>query len=182
MMEETVKKNLSSKQYIGADTRRRDLLTPEREHDPYKARAKSAGPAICPQCGACFDAGRWFWAKMAPAGAASEVCPACHRVSDRFPAGEIRIGGDFALAHKEEILNLARNSQAQEAGEHPMSRIMAIAQDENEFVITTTDIHLPRVIGNALERAFKQRAEFTYAPEEHFVRVKWARGSAPEAK
>jgi hypothetical protein len=63
-----------------------------------------------------------------------------------------------------------------------MSRIMAIAQEENEFVITTTDIHLPRVIGNALERAFKQRAEFTYAREEHFVRVKWVRGSATDAK
>lgn len=175
-----MKKNPFSKRYIGEDTRRRDLLTPEREHDPYKARAKSAGPSACPQCGACFDAGRWFWPKEPPPDAARETCPACHRINDRFPAGEILIGGDFAMAHREEIVNLVRNCEKREAAEHPMSRIMAMSEEENEILITTTDIHLPRVIGNALERAYNEQAAFTYAPEQHFVRVKWAREkSAP---
>jgi hypothetical protein len=180
--EGSVKKNPSSKQYIGEATRRRDLLTPEREHDPYKARAKSAGPAICPQCGARFDAGRWFWREQSPPGAAHDICPAYHRIADHFPAGEIRIGGDFAVAHREEILNLVRKCQAREAAEHPMSRIMAISEAEDEVLITTTDIHLPRVIGNALERAYKEQAEFSYAPEEHFVRVKWARGRSADSR
>jgi hypothetical protein len=176
-----VKKNPFSKQYIGEDTRRRDLLTPEREHDPYKARAKSAGPATCPQCGACFDAGRWFWRKAATPDAAHEICPACHRINDHFPAGEIHISGDFAMAHREEIVNLVRNCEKREAAEHPMSRIMTISESRDEVLITTTDIHLPRVIGNALERAYKQQAEFSYAPEQHFVRVKWARGTSAPA-
>jgi hypothetical protein len=171
-----VKKNPFSKQYIGEDTRRRDLVAPEREHDPYKARAKSAGPAVCHQCGACFNAGRWFWSEEAPSGAPRELCPACQRVSDQFPAGEIHIGGDFALAHREEILSLVHNCQRRESGDHPMSRIMAISAGDDEFLITTTDIHLPRIIGNALERAYKAQAVFSYPPEEHFVRVKWARG------
>jgi hypothetical protein len=175
-----VKKNPFSKQYLGEDTRRRDLLTPEREHDPYKARAKSAGPAICPQCGACFDAGRWFWRQQPLSGAAPETCPACHRVNDHFPAGEIRIRGDFALAHKEDILNLVKNCQTREASAHPMSRIMAISEGQGEILITTTDIHLPRVIGNALERAYKTQAVFSYLPEEHFVRVKWRRGKSTQ--
>lgn len=177
-----MKKNPFSKRYIGEDTRRRDLLNPEREHDPYKARGKSAGPAICPQCGACFDEGRWFWREEPLAKAASETCPACHRINDHYPAGEIHISGDFALAHREEILNLVHNCQTRETAEHPMSRIMAITDSPGEILITTTDIHLPRVIGNALERAYKEQAEFTYDQPGHFIRVQWARGAPTSAK
>lgn len=169
-----MKRNDRSKQFIGQDMRRRDLLTPEREHDPYKATTKPAGAVQCPRCQAVFTRGRWTW-DDAPPNAQGHVCPACARIDDDYPAGVIRIEGDFALAHSAEILNLIRNCHERESDDHPLSRIMKIENGEGGIQITTTDLHLPRVIGNALERAYKRQAEFNYDREGYFVRVSWRR-------
>jgi hypothetical protein len=52
---------------------------------------------------------------------------------------------------------------------------MAIGEEGDGLLITTTDIHLPRVIANALERAFKEQAAIHYDREGYFVRVTWKR-------
>jgi hypothetical protein len=173
-----MKENERSKRLIGQDTRRRDLFTPDRYHDAYKAKSKPAGPLVCPRCSAVFTAGRWRWASQAPAKAEEELCPACHRINDKFPAGEIRVSGDFAMAHREDILNLMRNCEARERQEHPLAKIMAIQESEGEIIVTTTDIHLPHVIGNALERAFKTQADFRFNVPEYFIHVTWRRENA----
>jgi hypothetical protein len=54
-----------------------------------------------------------------------------------------------------EILGLVRNIQELQNAEHPLSRIIDIAETPDRTVVTTTDIHLPRRIGHALEHAFK---------------------------
>jgi hypothetical protein len=169
-----MKKNRNAKRFIGQDTQRRDLITPEREHDPYKAKAKPSGPLVCGQCGAVYDAGRWRRG-AAPPSAEKEMCPACHRINDKYPAGEVHVEGSFSRAHRAEILNLLHNAEAREAEEHPLSRIMAIEESEEALVVKTTDIHLPRVMGNALERAFKAQADFRYDQPGHFIRVTWRR-------
>lgn len=171
-----MKENERARQYIGQATRRRDQFIQERVHDPYKARGKDDGPAECPQCLAVYDEGRWRWAVGgAKAEADKELCPACHRINDAYPAGEIHISGAFAMAHREEIENLIRNCQAREAKEHALSRVMAVRANNDEMIVTTTDIHLPRMIANALERAFKTQATFHYDLEGYFARVGWSR-------
>lgn len=175
--EAVVKDNQRTKQFIGEDTRRRDLITPEREHDAYKARKKPHGPLHCTQCGAVYEHGRWEWAKASPAAAEKEICPACHRINDNYPAGEIHIGGDFALEHRDELMELVRHCETRENKEHPLSRIMAVREEGGEIVVTTTDIHLPHIIGNALERAYKRQAEFHYDQPGYFLRVNWRRGA-----
>lgn len=166
----------NDKKYIGQDTRRRDLLTPEREHDPYKSAAKPAGDVQCPSCQAVFLRGRWTWSRTPPSpDVARHLCPACTRIADECPAGLIRIEGDFAKQHRQEILNLLHNCQAQEARTHPLSRIIKIDVGDEVLEITTTDLHLPRMVGNALERAYKRQAEFNYDREGYFVRVHWRR-------
>lgn len=164
----------NDRKFIGQDTRRRDLLTPEREHDPYKSVAKLAGAVQCPSCEAIFVRGRWAWSQPPP-GAIDHLCPACARIADQYPAGLIRIEGDFSKQHRAEILNLVHNCQEQEARTHPLSRIIKLDANEGALEITTTDLHLPRVIGNALERAFKRQAKFNYDREGYFVRVTWRR-------
>ena len=79
------------------------------------------------------------------------------------------------MAHRKEIENLIHNCQSREAEEHPLSRVIAIQADNDEMTVTTTDIHLPRVIANALERAFKTQATFHYDLEGYFARVNWSR-------
>jgi hypothetical protein len=113
--------------------------------------------------------------KENPPAASNDLCPACHRIKDNYPAGEITLGGAFFAAHREEILRLVRNEGAAETAEHALHRIMGIEQGPAETVVTTTDIHLPRRIGHALEHAYKGEMEIHFDEEGHFARVKWRR-------
>lgn len=169
-----MKDNPNARTVIGQERRRRDLIPPEDIHDPYLTRLKPSGPAACLQCGAVYEEGRWFWGAT-PAQTEKVTCPACQRIADDCPAGEVRIGGAFARAHDDEIINLARHCLKQECDEHALARIMGVADRDGELVITTTDIHLPRVIAHALERAFKAKAVMRYDDSTYFVRVHWTR-------
>lgn len=147
----------------------------QHRHDPYKARHKLPEPTLCPQCGAVFREGRWQWVEEVAEGAHKERCPACHRSNDKFPAGEIIITGAFSKTHLAEILALVRNTQEMQNTEHPLSRIIDITEAADKTVVTTTDIHLPRRIGHALEHAFKGKLDVDYNTEEYFVRIQWNR-------
>lgn len=154
--------------------KRRDRLIRERVHDPYKARLKLTEPSVCPQCKAVFRKGRWQW-EDPPPDANQEVCQACHRTNDGYPAGEVSIGGDFFRTHRKEIINLARNLEAQEKGGHPLNRIMEIEEHSDRCVVRTTDIHLPRRIGAALSQAYDGELGLHYEEESYFIRVTWER-------
>ena len=153
---------------------RRDRLLREHVHDPYKTRLKLPEPTVCPQCGAVFHEGRWHWAPR-PSPAHEELCQACHRTNDHYPAGELTITGEFAAGHKDEILHLARHQEDLEKAEHPLHRIMDIEARDHAIVVRTTDIHLPRRIGEALRHAFHGDLDFHYDDEGHFIRVRWSR-------
>lgn len=161
---------------------RGDRLLRERVHDPYKTRLKLPEPTVCPGCGAVYRKGRWTWTS-APVGANAEPCQACRRIDDAYPAGVATLRGGFLKKHRTEILNLARNQEALEKGEHPLHRIMAIEDraigDGNEEIeITTTDIHLPRRIGQALHNAYQGALDLHYDKDGYFVRVTWTREEA----
>jgi len=156
------------------DTIKSHLIEPHR-HDPYKARQKLSEPAVCPQCGAVFHDGRWQWVEEVPEGASKHVCPACHRSNDKFPAGEIILSGAFLKGHRDEILALVQSTQRQQNAEHPLSRIIDVAESDGKTVVTATDIHLPRRIGHALEHAYKGKLDVHYNEEEYFVRIHWHR-------
>lgn len=115
----------------------------QHRHDPYKARPKLRKPMACPQCGAVFVEGRWQWLEKLPKEAGQEICPACHRSNDKYPAGEIILSGAFAEAHRTEIFSLIRNTQEQQNAEHPLSRIIDVSGADGTTVVTTTDIHCP---------------------------------------
>ncbi|MEE9140337.1 MAG: BCAM0308 family protein [Alphaproteobacteria bacterium] len=153
---------------------RMNRMIRERVHDPYKTRRKLPEPTVCPQCGAVFHDGRWKWARR-PADAHEELCQACNRTNDGYPAGVVTLTGDFVEKHKVEILQLARNQEEQEKLEHPLHRIMNIEQGEDCTVINTTDIHLPRRIGQKLFDAYEGDFDFHYDAEGYFVRVNWSR-------
>lgn len=153
---------------------RRDRLIHERVHDPYKARLKLVDPSVCPQCGAVYESDRWRWGAP-PVDAGEQLCQACHRINDQYPAGEVNLSGEFLAAHKEEVIHLARNQEQLENAEHPLHRIMSIDDRQDEVVITTTDIHLPRRIGQALHSAYKGSLDVHYDEEGYFIRVHWSR-------
>jgi len=152
-------------------------LIAEERHDPYKARAKHAGPCVCPGCGAVFAQGRWHWDDRTSGIDLRETCPACHRTADAFPAGRVTLAGSFLAAHRDEIVALVRNTEARERRTHPLQRIMSIGDGDTggELVVTTTDLHLPRRIGHALVDAFKGDLRTHYDEAGYFMRVDWRR-------
>lgn len=110
------------------------------------------------------------------AGAHETLCPACHRIHDKFPAGYVTLKGEFLVAHRDEILQLARNREAHEKAEHPLQRIMGIEHaDDDGVLITATGIHLARDIGEAVHAAYKGELQYHYNKEENLLRVLWTR-------
>ena len=155
-------------------TPQRHRTIQEYQHDTYKLKGKLKEPAVCPQCGAVFHKGRWTWGAR-PAQAHEAVCPACHRINDKYPKGMLTLNGPYFTAHREEILGLARNEETKEKKEHPLARIMAIEERPEGTVITATDTHLPRCIGEALHHAYHGEFTFHYDEGEQFIRVNWTR-------
>ena len=153
--------------------RREQLMTTMR-HDPYQAKAKPAEPARCPDCGAVFHKGRWTW-DAAPQGAHEELCPACHRIREKFPAGYVTLAGKFLASHRDEIMSRVRSVEGREKAEHPLERIAGVEETGDEVLVTTTSPHLARAIGDALENAWKGELEYHYNDEESLLRVRWAR-------
>jgi len=151
---------------------RHDGIFQERVHDAYKLKGKLPEPTVCPQCGAVFHEGRWQWMK-APAGAHQETCSACHREHDHYPAGYLTLQGVFFLTHRDEIMNLVRNEEKREKAEHPLKRIMSAEEKGGMTLVTTTDMHLARGIGEALHHAYKGELDYHYNPEENLLRVTW---------
>jgi hypothetical protein len=151
-------------------------LTEER-HDPYRSETKLRGPVCCSQCGATYLRGRWRWERLRPAPPATATCPACRRINDRYPAGELHLTGDFVLAHADEIVNLIRNVEKNESADHALHRIIDLKRSGAEITVTTTDLHLPRRIGHALEDAWHGTLDTHYDEAGYFTLVKWRRDS-----
>jgi hypothetical protein len=159
---------------VGGIVRHGAAVFDEAPHDPYQAKGK-AGPARCTECGVVYRAGRWR-REEAPEDARTILCPACLRIRDRLPAGTLTLEGEFVEAHRDELSRIARNVETHEAVEHPLARIMGVAQEPKRITITTTDIHLPQRIGEAVKRAHHGDLDVDYAKQEYSVRVSWRRG------
>lgn len=152
---------------------RHDNLFQEHVHDAYKLKGKLHEPSVCSACGAVFHGGRWQWLP-APAEAQNETCPACHRIHDHYPAGYLSLKGDFFHSHREEIMHLLHHLEKRERAEHPLKRIIAVEDKAHETEISTTDIHLARSMGDALQHAYQGELEYHYNPEQNLLRVSWA--------
>ena len=153
---------------------RRDKTLQEYQHDTYKLRGKLKEPTACPDCGAVFHKGRWMWGSI-PTGSEQATCPACHRMRDKYPKGFVTIKGPFKDEEHEQVIGIVKNTEEKEKKEHPLSRIMAIESQREGLVISTTDTHLPRRIGEALKHAYHGELELHYDQDEDFVRVTWTR-------
>jgi hypothetical protein len=150
-------------------------LLKEEIHDPYRTPAKAKGPARCPDCDATYVKGRWTWARLTPSPVARLVCPACRRVRDRMPAGEITLRGTFLATHADEALRVLHNVATAESRDHPLHRIMDVRRDSDGMTVTTTDIHLPRRIVHALEASWRGATTIHYDEGGHFARASWER-------
>jgi NMD protein affecting ribosome stability and mRNA decay len=145
------------------------------ENDPYRAAAKPPDETSCPKCRASFQNGRWTW-RHAPKDAYQQLCPACQRIEDKFPAGYVTIKGEFFAEHRDEIVHLITNREKTEKESHPLQRIMEMGDlRDGTFQVTTTDSHLARNIAQALHDAYKGDLKLRYSRDENLVRASWKR-------
>ena len=156
------------------ENRRRDRLIQEREHDTYRIRGKLPDPTACPDCSAIYRQGRWSWGP-APDGADQVVCPACRRIRDRYPGGNLSLSGGFLAEHRAELIALARNVEARANQQHPLKRLMEIHEAGDAIEITVTHPNLARAIGEAVHSAYQGQLDFRYTEEENVLRVRWER-------
>ena len=139
--------------------------------DPYLSRHKPPEPALCPRCGLHFDKGRWQRGR-APVGAQPYLCPACRRIEDDLPGGVVTLHR-LPRHLKDQVIGLVRNVEAAENAEHPLNRVIAIEDAEDGLVVRTTDIHLPRRLGEAVKRAYHGTLDIDFDDDGYFARVDW---------
>jgi hypothetical protein len=158
----------------GGTTHYRDRIFDDPRQDPYQAKGKYKEPTVCRACNAVFHRGRWHWSDV-PQGAQLATCPACLRAHEKLPAGFLTLEGEFLAAHRDEIVSLLHNEADHERREHPMNRIIAVETEGARTIVTTTDIHLPQRLGNALKHAFQGTLNVEYADSDYTVRANWQR-------
>ncbi|HEU4429428.1 MAG TPA: BCAM0308 family protein [Myxococcota bacterium] len=163
-----------SKTHTAATLPRESATNKPLRSDPYSLRGKHPDPSACTGCGAIYRAGRWAWGTP-PADAAPVLCGACRRAADDYPAGVVRLCGDYWPAHRDELLSLARHIEERERAEHPLKRIMRVHEQDGALEIATTDAKLARGIGKALKRAHHGALQLPPTSRENVTRVTWER-------
>ncbi|MBE0577032.1 MAG: ATPase [Desulfuromonadales bacterium] len=155
---------------------RQDRLIKQKVHDPYKTDINPKEPTVCPECSVVFRGGRWQWQAEIPENGYKEVCPACQRIRDNIPAGILTMTGNFFSEHRQEMLNLITNKVEEQRSQHPMKRLMAIEdKKDGSTIVTFTDTHLPRGVGQAIKRAYDGKLDIHYTEEASIIRVFWER-------
>ena len=152
----------------------RIMIVRQNQNDVYREKEKPPAHTVCMKCGSVFQNGRWGW-ESAESAMGTEICPACRRIRDRLPAGQVDIKGAFYKQHAQEVLNRVRNIENLEKGRHPLERIMTIRQDAESATIATTGIHLARRIGEGISDSFNGKLKVTYLRKGDSVRVYWER-------
>lgn len=147
--------------------------------DPYRTLDKPSADTRCSDCGLVYRDGRWRRLRpketRPPADGPETVCPACRRIRDDYPAGQITLRGRFLDRNRQELLNLVRHQEQSENSEHPLHRIMSVTELPGEIRITTTDTHLPRRIARALKRSHGGELHLDRDGAAHFLHVLWRR-------
>lgn len=134
---------------------------------------KLKSPSRCHQCGVFYNEGRWQWHAEKMPHEHEAICPACAQINQHQATGILSLSGDYFERHRDEILQLIRHQVDEEVTQHPLNRIIAIERQSDATVISFTDMHLPKRIGHALERAHAGHSSIQY--DEDICRAQWQR-------
>jgi hypothetical protein len=153
--------------------RYRDRIYDDKRHDPYEASGQVCrAHALRQPAARCTIAALAMGRAQPRATRRPAHVPA--RIADALPAGEIVLEGPFVAGHRDELLGLVRHEGERERAEHPMHRVIATTAEGERIVVTTTDVHLPRRIGEAPSAPGRQ-ARLALRPRRVLVRAVWRR-------
>ncbi|ACC76040.1 BCAM0308 family protein [Paraburkholderia phymatum] len=158
-----------------ASTMRRDQRYQPHTTDSYRSPARVQGGTGCRECGAVYENGRWTWSANAE-HTSQLVCPACRRILEHAPAGELWLeSGAYLVAHHDEVVSLLRHESANEEKRHALERLMNIEEEAEGIRVTTTGPHTLRRLSEALVRAHHGHLSIEYRDGEGVLRARWSR-------
>ncbi len=149
--------------------------------DPYLPKGSGGEIAVCARCHAIYQRRHWFFdeelfTRSAAAAATRQVtCPACQKIDDNYPEGEVVLRGDFLGTHRDEIMNLVSNEEERAKGLNPLERIVRIMDSNGSVTITTTNEKLAQRIGRALQKAYQGEVSYRWSEDTKYLRVDWVR-------
>jgi hypothetical protein len=151
------------------------------ETDPYLPRGGPGEPVVCRGCRAVCTRKRWrideaAYAKLLRARTARQIsCPACQKIRDRYPSGQVTLTGPFLAEHRDEILRIIANEERRAREKNPLERIMSLSEEDGRLEITTTNEKLAQRIGRELRKACGGTVTYGWSHNNKFVRVQWER-------
>ncbi|MDD2499217.1 MAG: BCAM0308 family protein [Geobacter sp.] len=151
----------------------------QRSIHAYQQKDGISGASYC-RCGAVFKNKRWLYTQRGtPSDSKQElVCPACHRVADKNPAGIVTLSGGFLTVHQAIVDNLITNLAEEAVIRNPLGRVMDVIKGEDTITITTTDVKLAQKIGREMFKSFGGDLHYAWSQGEDLVRVHWSRQTA----
>ncbi|MEI6003468.1 glutamyl-tRNA amidotransferase [Paraburkholderia bengalensis] len=156
-------------------TMRRDKRFQPRTTDSYRSPVREQGGTSCRECGAVYENGRWKWSASAE-HTSQLVCPACRRILEHAPAGELWLeSGEYLRTHHDEVASLLRHASADEEKLHVLERLMSIEDQPEGMRVTTTGPHTLRRLSEALVRAHHGHLTIEYRDAEGVLRARWRR-------
>ena len=169
------------KKYTSAYKKRVDL-----EFDTYLPKGSPEGILQCRGCGVVYY--RQHWSLNLPPGIKNVAngflelhpvfCPACQKIRDQYPSGELRLSG-IVLEDKREIIRILRNEEGRAREKNPLERIMTIeANGPQEWSVKTTTEKLAQRLGRSLRKARGGAVRYRWSHNNKFVHVLWSNESA----
>ena len=153
------------------------------ERDSYQPKKSPQGALQCRGCGAMYYRRRWSLQPPSGAGSLAQAelqpvfCPACLKIRDQYPSGELRVSGVEAQ-ERGEIMRILRNEEARAREKNPLERIMTIeANDRLGWSVKTTTEKLAQRLGRSLRKARGGTVRFHWSHNKRFVHVLWSKES-----
>ncbi len=146
------------------------------ERDSYLPKLSPQEVIQCTGCGAFYYRRRWMLeappAFYPPSPPRPLFCPACRKIKERYPGGELRLKGMDA-DERQEIVRILRNEEEQAREKNPLERIMTLAQKNLEWEVQTTTEKLAQRLGRSLRKARGGKLTYKWSHNNKFLRVVW---------
>ncbi len=153
----------------------------QRYGDPYLPKLNHGETAVCTRCHAIYQRRHWFFdhevfeRSLRRSQTRQVACPACRKIKDDYPEGEVLVRGGFLQTHHKEIMNLVSNEEDRAKGLNPLERIMRMTETDGTLRITTTNEKLAQRIGRSLQKAYQGDVQYKWSEDTKYLRVEWSR-------
>lgn len=146
------------------------------EGDSYLPRKSPKETRQCAGCGAFYYRRRW---SLRPPNRTKRLirssvifCPACKKIKEKYPSGELHIVG-VDPKDRREVFRILRNEEKRAREKNPLERIMQLEASNGDWKVQTTTEKLAQRLGGSLRKARGGKLVYKWSHNNKFVRVFW---------